>query len=205
MYLTPHNVMQSIRKALSNLGSPKYKQMELELSPSEDIVSRTKNLIAATNLGKKETQAVRDFIAEHGIARLLGTAALGTGTATGLVIGGHRLLSPQEEAQLTITPEGELIAAEPDENDPVLPAGLALVGTAGLLANQYSLDQEQEREMEIIRQQVEGDAYIDELRREASQDATRFTDTVLSKETQGELNDLIKGQRRTRTRPSARR
>ena len=73
------------------------------------------------------------------------------------------------------------------------------------LANQYSLDQEQEREMEIIRQQVEGDAYIDELRREAGQDATRFTDTVLSKETQGELNDLIKAQRRTRIRPSARR
>ena len=191
--------MRVLREALERLSPSQYKQLELELTPADGLKSKTKNLMAATNLGRRQLQQVQDFIAKHGVARTLGTGALAGGTATGLVIGGYRLLSPEEEAQLAITPDGELVAVEPEEESPVIPASAAALGAAALLADQYSRDRD-EYETSLART---GDEYIQQLR-QAADDSTAFTDAVLSKEAQKDLQDQISRQRRTRTRSSAR-
>lgn len=102
--------------------------------------SLTKNLKVATELGKDELKKVRDFIDKHGIVKLLGTGALIGGGSTALVLGGKRILSPEEEEAFIITGDGELVPVEqtpaPNDSNPELGAGLiAAAGLATMMAD----------------------------------------------------------------------
>ena len=107
--------------------------------------SASKNLKAAAELGKEELKKVQDFISKHGLVKLLGTSALVGGGTTALVLGGQRILSPEQEAAVIITEDGELLPVDqdpaPNDSNPVLGAGL--ISAAGLAAMMAEDDREQ--------------------------------------------------------------
>ena len=122
--------------------------------------SASKNLKAAAELGKEELNKVQDFISKHGLVKLLGTGALIGGGTTALVLGGQRILSPEQEAAVIITEDGELLPVDqdpaPSNSNPLLATGLL---GAGALAALAAREQQEQYEADLDKQAMTDDPY----------------------------------------------